>query len=93
MIKWLDYKFKKQSSAKIDKLNPIYGKSIVMTGSRDKTLKDMLISKGAKVASSVSKNTFMVLVESEDTDTGKTDTAKKLNVPILSFDKFKNKYM
>ena len=44
----------------------------------------------------VSKNTFVVIVkdnESKDEDTGKIDQAKKLNIPILTLEEFKDKYL
>ena len=51
---------------------------------------------GGELENSVSKNTFVVIVkdkESKDEDTGKIDQAKKLNIPILTLEEFKEKYL
>ena len=64
--------------------NPLYGKSIVMTGFRDKDLESKLKSLGAKISSSVSKNTFIVLVKTMDEDTGKVADARKLGITIMT---------
>ena len=48
---------------------------------------------GAEIASSVSKNTFVVIAKTHDEDTGKADAARKLNIPIMTIDEFKAKYM
>jgi NAD-dependent DNA ligase len=51
----------------------------------EKKLKEM----GAKMASSVSKNTFAVVVkDSEGDETGKVLDAKKLGVMVVSLDEF-----
>ena len=68
--------------------NPLYGKSIVMTGFRDKDLESKLKSLGAKISSSVSKNTFIVLVKTMDEDTGKVADARKLGINIIELTNF-----
>ena len=73
-----------------DKLN---GKTIVMTGFRDAGLEEELKKRGAKIGSSVSKNTFLVLVKDkkgEEAMTGKVKDAKELGVPILCLNDFKS---
>ena len=75
-----------------DKLN---GKTIVMTGFRDAGLEEELKKRGAKIGSSVSKNTFLVLVKDkkgEEALTGKVKDAKELGVPILCLDDFKSTF-
>ena len=62
----------------------LYKKKYVMTGFRDKELIKKLEEVGAEQASSVSKNTFMVIVNETNTATGKVDEAKKLNIPIMT---------
>jgi NAD-dependent DNA ligase len=48
---------------------------------------------GIKVGSSVSKNTFAVIVKSlEEKDTGKTLDAKKCGVQIVLVNEFREKY-
>ena len=73
----------------IDVTNPLYGKSIVISGFRNPELEKKLKDIGAKMGSSVSKNTFAVLVKDNDADeTGKVLDAKKLGVQVLSYDVF-----
>ena len=67
-----------------DKKHPLYGKKYVLTGFRDKKLVDKLDSIGAEQSDSVSKNTFLVIVESYDEDTGKVNKAKELNIKIIT---------
>lgn len=86
----LDYKA--DSGTKIDQSHPLYGKKIVMTGFRDKDLVAAIEALGASNGSSVSKNTFVVLVKDKDDDTGKADQARKLGVHIMTPEEFKAKY-
>ena len=63
-----------------------------MTGFRDKELTKILEDLGANMGSSVSKNTFVVLVKDVDEDTGKAEQARNLNVPLMTPEDFKKKY-
>ena len=56
-----------------DVSNPLYDKSIIITGFRNKGLSDELKAIGAKESSAVSKNTFAVVVKNKDDTTGKLD--------------------
>jgi NAD-dependent DNA ligase len=76
----------------VDQSHPLFGKSIVMTGFRDNELQDALKNVGAKIGSSVSSKTFIVLVKDKDEDTGKANEARKLGVPLMTPEEFKNKY-
>ena len=78
-----------------DTTHPLYGKSVVMTGFRDTELQELIKNVGAKLGSSISKNTFVVLVkdQSAEQDTGKALEAKQLGIPIMTKDDFTNKYM
>jgi len=76
-----------------DTSHPLYGKKIVFTGGKDKALIEELLEVGAEVASAVSKNTFVVIAKSHDEDTGKADTARKLNIPIMTVAEFREEYM
>ena len=72
------------------------GKKIVFTGFRDKDKMETITKLGGELVNSVSKNTFIVIVkdnESKNEDTGKIDQAKKLNIPILTLEEFKEKYL
>ena len=64
-----------------------------MTGFRDNSIQDALKSVGAKLGSSVSKNTFVVLVKDKEDDTGKAAEARKLGVPLMSPEEFRQKYL
>jgi NAD-dependent DNA ligase len=75
-----------------DQTHPLFGKSIVMTGFRDDDIQQQLKNIGAKLGSSVSKNTFLVLVKNIEEDTGKAADARKLGIPLMTPEEFKNKY-
>ena len=75
-----------------DQSHPLFGKSIVMTGFRDDEIQQKLKNVAAKLGSSVSKNTFIVLVKNIDEDTGKAAEARKLGIPLMTPEEFKNKY-
>lgn len=78
----------------MDTSHPLYKKSVVMTGFRDKAIIDFLKNVGASLGSSVSKNTFAVLVKNkEDADTGKALDAMKLGVPIMTPEEFTIKFI
>jgi len=76
----------------VDNSHPLFNKSIVLTGTRDKDIIEFLKKIGATQGSSVSKNTFMVVAPSKDENTGKAEEARKLNIPIVSVDEFKKEY-
>ena len=77
----------------VDESHPLFGKSIVMTGFRDSELQEKLKNVGAKLGSSVSKNTFAVLVKDIDEDTGKAADARKLGIPLMTPEGFTAKYL
>jgi len=83
-----------KESLKTDSSHPLYGKTVVMTGFRDKSLEEWLKSVGAKVGNSVSKNTAVLLVKDLDVDatSGKIKDAQKHGVPILTATEFRSKY-
>lgn len=83
----------KANAVAVDESHPLFGKSIVMTGFRDKKIIDELPKFGAKLGSSVSKNTFVVLVKDKDETTGKVAEAKKLGVAIMTPEEFTGKYL
>jgi len=76
----------------VDESHPLFGKSIVMTGFRDAELQDKIKSVGAKVGSSVSKNTFILLVKDLEEDTGKAAEARRLGVKIMTPQQFTKAY-
>jgi DNA ligase (NAD+) len=73
----------------------LFGKSVILTGTRDKNIIEFLKNVGANQGSSVSKNTFLVITKNnaEGTEnTGKIEEAKKLNIPIISVNEFIQTY-
>jgi len=76
-----------------DTTGEFYQKKVVMTGFRDKELLDFLKKQGADMMATVSKNTVLVIVKSDDDMTGKSDQASKLGVPIITKDAFMEKHM
>jgi NAD-dependent DNA ligase len=77
----------------ISKTYPLFDKTIVLTGTRDKNLVEFLKEVGANQGSSVSKNTFLVVAKNKDEDTGKAEEARKLNIPIMSVEEFITTYL
>ena len=82
------HKNKDANAASINKEHPLYGKTIVMTGFRNKELEEKLKSLGANIGTSVSKNTFLVIAKDKDDETGKVLEAKKLGVNVVSLTEF-----
>ena len=82
----------KQNEIVVDESHPLYKKSIVMSGTRDKELENKLKEVGASVGTSVTSKTFVVITPDPDSDTGKVANAKKLNVQLLTPENFKTKY-
>jgi NAD-dependent DNA ligase len=72
----------------VNKEHPLYGKTIVMTGFRDKELEEKLKSVGAKIGTSVSKNTYLVIAKDKDDETAKVLEAKKIGVKVVSLTEF-----
>jgi NAD-dependent DNA ligase len=88
----LYYKLNYVPKQSVDKTHPLFNKKYVMTGFRDKELLSKLDNIGAEQASSVSKNTFVLIVKNMDEETGKVDDAKKLNISIMTPEMINNKY-
>jgi len=79
---------KLETEEQINIASPLYKKMIVLTGTRDKQVIEILKKNGAIQGSSVSKNTFMVVAKSAEDDTGKAEEARKLGIPIVSVEQF-----
>ena len=77
---------------KQDTTHPLYNKTIVMTGFRDKDLISKIEGLGGKISNSVSKNTFLVLTKNINENTGKINQAKKLSITILTPEQFIEQY-
>jgi len=76
-----------------DKTHALFGKSVVLSGTRDKELEKRLKEVGAIMGSSVSKNTFAVITPDTDSDTGKVAKAKELNILVITPEEFMRKYI
>jgi len=76
-----------------DTSHPLFGKTIVLTGTRDKNILEFMKKIGAKQGTSVSSQTNLVISKDPEDETGKTYEAKKLGIQIISVDNFITKYM
>jgi NAD-dependent DNA ligase len=89
--------FELKEKTMVSKEHILFGKSIVMTGFRDALLQDKLKEIGAKLGSSVSSKTFVVLVKDKNENagpgTGKVAEAIKLNIPLMTLCEFNDKYL
>ena len=81
------------AAAPMNTEHALFKKSIVMSGKRDKDLEAALLAIGATLGSSVSKNTFAVISDDIDSDTGKVSTAKTLGISLFTPDGFRKKYL
>lgn len=72
--------------------NVLNNKKIVMTGFRNKDLEKLIVDSGGDVVNTVSKNTFILLVDSLNSTSSKVIKAKKLGVYIMTPFAFANKY-
>ncbi len=88
-----DKLYEKPQAKSADTTHPLFGKTVVLTGTREKIIIDYLKLVGANQGSSVSKSTFLVIAKNKDEDTGKAEEARKLNVPIMSVDEFIQTYI
>jgi NAD-dependent DNA ligase/DNA polymerase/3'-5' exonuclease PolX len=77
-----------QNKTVINPTNPIFGKTVVMSGFRDQVIQDKIQLYGGKLGSSVSKNTFLLIVKKKEDDSGKISDARKLNVPLMTPQEF-----
>jgi len=68
------------------------GKSVVLTGFRDKELETAIVAEGGSVTGAVSKNTYALIVKSkEDSKSTKYQAAIKHGVPIYTVSEFREK--
>jgi DNA ligase (NAD+) len=68
----------------------VTGKTFVFSGVRDKELEAFIETHGGKVASSVTKNTSIVVVKATDVESAKTAKAKSLHIPLMLILDFQN---
>lgn len=87
-INWCSELGLKISEVKDDSVidNSFGGESICFSGVRDKSLEDEFKNRGARIVSSVSAKTTMLIVKDADESTSKIEKAKSLGVKIVSID-------
>ena len=79
---------------KMNTKHPLFGKSIIMTGFRDKELeKEIIASTGKPLGTKVSKNTFVVIVKTMDEHTTKAQEAREEGIPLMTPATFRTKYL
>jgi DNA ligase (NAD+) len=88
-----DKMYETPANKKVDQSHPLFGKTVVLTGTRDKDVIEFLKNVGANQGSSVSKNTHLVIAKNKDEDTGKAEEARKLNIPVMSVQEFTQTYL
>jgi len=72
---------------------PLSGKKIVMTKIRDKDIIEHLKTVGGTLEDNIKKDTFALVVKSHDDVSNKTKFAQENDIPILTAQEFKDKYM
>ena len=73
--------------------HPLAGKEVVTTGIKVNLVEPHLAKAGATLGSGVKAATAVVVVSDDPLySSGKTEKAKKLNIPIMTVEEFKNKY-
>jgi NAD-dependent DNA ligase len=78
--------------ANVDTSNPLYGKHIVMTKTRDATVIDKLKKAGGILDDNIGKTTFLLIVKSKDDVSNKTKKANDLGIQIMTPEEFNKKY-
>ena len=71
----------------------IYDKKIVMTKVRDASIIEKVEEKGGSLVDSVNKNVWVVIVKSHEDESNKVKKAQSHNIPIMTVEEFKTKYM
>ena len=88
-----DKLYEKPVEKMVDQTHPLFGKTVVLTGTRDKNIIEFLKNVGSNQGSSVSKSTFLVVAKNKEEDTGKAEEARKLNIPLMSVEEFIQTYI
>ena len=88
----LKSKLKIVNETKVNTSHPLNGKTIVMTGFRDKQIEDKIKESGGKIGASVSKNTYIVLMKNNNEMGIKMKKAIELGILIMTIDDFTKNY-
>ena len=67
--------------------------TVLFSGFRDQDLEKKILSRGGKILTSVSKNLKILIVKNISSSTSKIEKARSLNVDILLYDEFTEKYL
>jgi len=67
--------------------------NILFTGFRDKNLEQVIEKNGGKLASTMSSKVSVLLVKDKGSSSSKASKARELNIPIMTSEEFKKKYM
>tara|TARA_Y100000748_G_C15494986_1_gene487898 strand:+ start:91 stop:2973 length:2883 start_codon:yes stop_codon:yes gene_type:complete len=86
----LDIKLTKK---KVNTNHVLNDKTVVFTGSRDKTLEETIIGFGGIIGDKVKATTFALVTDSLDSSSSKMKDAQKHNVKIMLLDDFKSEYL
>jgi NAD-dependent DNA ligase/DNA polymerase/3'-5' exonuclease PolX len=78
--------------ANIDTSNPLYGKHIVMTKTRDATVIDKIKKAGGILDDNIGKTTFLLIVKTKADVSNKTKYANEHNITIMTPEEFNEKY-
>jgi NAD-dependent DNA ligase/DNA polymerase/3'-5' exonuclease PolX len=90
----LEYKlYENQVKQQINKTHPLFNETVVLTGTRDKTITEFLTNVGAKQGSTITKNTVMVITKNKNEETVKLQNAKALKIPIYTIEEFHNMFI
>ena len=76
-----------------DTSNQLYGKKIVMTKVRDKEIIEHLKKVGGTLEDNMKKDIFILIVKSHEDVSNKTKYATENNIPIMTPEEFKEKYI
>ena len=68
-------------------------KNIVMTGGKDPEIIQFVLSHGGKFQSNINSKTHLLIIKDETIKNNKTQGAQRLNIDILTIEKFKSEYM
>ena len=90
----VEKKEKKEKKEKVLDVNHVfYDKKIVMTKVRDASIIEKVEEKGGSLVDSVNKNVWVVIVKSHEDESNKVKKAQSHNIPIMTVEEFKTKYM
>ena len=75
-----------------EKYIPVNRKNVILTGFRCDKIKKKINELGYNINDNINKQTILVIAKDENYNSSKIDKAKKLNIEIITLEKFINKY-